>query len=137
MLKDALIKINEKFKIYDPWKAEQEIIGLKEVSRWSAGNNQLTEAEKKELAEEIIANDLRALTESDLIIAYVFKISVGTSMEIFYMNRVLSKPVIIVFIPSEESETIPLWLYAHANLVFHSKRSLISWLKKELEKEND
>lgn len=56
------------------------------------------------------------------------------SMEIFWTSRILGKPVIVVFTPTDEGvEGIPLWLYGHANLIFQSKRGLYSWLRRALE----
>jgi hypothetical protein len=69
-----------------------------------------------------------------MLLAYMFRIGVGSSMEIFFASRILGKPVIVVYTPEDETEAnVPLWLIGHANLIFRSKKGLYSWLRKALE----
>lgn len=128
-LTEGLQKISTKFKIHDPWEREQ-------VSAHAVKSPMEVAAleEKKATAEDIVTKDLEDIESCDMLIAYMFRIGVGTSMEIFWASRVLDKPVIVVYSPSEEGiEGVPLWLYGHANLIFQSKRGLYSWFRKALE----
>lgn len=128
-LAEGLLRISPKFKIHDPWEREQCNIQEVKSSTELAGAE-----EKKATAEEVITRDLEDINKCDMTIAYMFRIGAGTSMEIFWSSRILGKPVIIVYTPTEEGvEGIPLWLYGHANLTFQSKRGLYSWLRKAFE----
>jgi len=132
-LTEGLQKVSPKFKIHDPWEREQ-------VSAHTIKSSMEIAAleEKKAAAEDIITKDLEDISNCDMLVAYMFRIGVGTSMEIFWAGRVLGKPVIIVYAPSEEGiEGVPLWLYGHANLIFQSKRGLYSWFRKAFEEIED
>lgn len=128
-LTEGLCRICSKFKIHDPWLREQT--DIREINHTSelAGIE-----EAKAIAEEVITRDLEEISKCDITLAYFFRIGVGTSMEIFWASRILGKPVIVIYTPTEEGvEGIPLWLYGHANLIFRSKRGLYNWLRKALE----
>lgn len=128
-LSEGLLRISSKFKIHDPWEREQSNIQEVKSSTELAGAE-----EKKAIAEDVITRDLEDISKCDMTIAYMFRIGAGTSMEIFWSSRILGKPVVIVYTPSEEGvEGVPLWLYGHANLIFQSKRGLYSWLRKAFE----
>ena len=128
-LTEGLLRLSPKFKIHDPWEREQCNIQEIKSSTELAGAE-----EKKAAAEDVITRDLEDISKCDMTIAYLFRIGVGSSMEIFWTSRILGKPVIVVFTPTDEGvEGIPLWLYGHANLIFQSKRGLYSWLRRALE----
>jgi nucleoside 2-deoxyribosyltransferase len=125
-LREGLLKISPKFKIHDPWEREQALGPI--------NSNHLSHEEKKALAEEVIKADLSDIASCDMLLAYIFRIGVGSSMEIFFASRILGKPVIVVYTPEDETESnVPLWLLGHANLIFRSKKGLYSWLRKALE----
>lgn len=128
-LKEGLMKISPKFKMHDPWEREQATVHENKIDMEVAGIE-----ERKATAEEIITKDLEDIASCDMVLAYMFRIGVGTSMEIFWCSRVLGKPVVVVYQPTEEGAgPTPLWLLGHANLVFQSKRGLYSWLRKAFE----
>jgi len=128
-LTEGLAKISPKFKIHDPWEREQVAVHETKSELEMAGIE-----EKKAAAEDIITKDLEDIASCDMVLAYMFRIGVGTSMEIFWCSRILGKPVIAVYQPAEEGAgPVPLWLLGHANLVFQSKRGLYSWVRKALE----
>jgi len=125
-LKEGLLKISQKFVIHDPWEREQV------ESKDCDGDPELEELRHK--AEKVIIRDLEDICNCDLVLAYMFRIGAGTSMEIFWANRILRKPVILIYQPAEEVRgPVPLWLVGHSNLILYSKRSLYSWLRKTLE----
>jgi nucleoside 2-deoxyribosyltransferase len=125
-LREGLLKISPKFKIHDPWEREQALGPI--------NSNHLSYEEKKVVAEEVITADLKDIASCDMLLAYMFRIGVGSSMEIFFASRILGKPVIVVYTPEDETEAnVPLWLIGHANLIFRSKKGLYSWLRKALE----
>ena len=49
----------------------------------------------KRLSEEIVNDDLKAINDSDGIVAYIKQPSIGTSMEIYHCKQLLMKPVYI------------------------------------------
>jgi nucleoside 2-deoxyribosyltransferase len=128
-IKEGLEKISPKFKIHDPWEREKVTMGDIKSSIDMAAIE-----ERKSIAEEVITADLKDISSCDMVIAYLFRIGMGTSMEIFFMSRILNKPVIVVYTPTEETHNgLPLWLYGHANMVFQSKKGMYSFLRKGLE----
>jgi len=130
VIKEGLQKVSPKFKILDPWEREQKQFGGKGLEF----NNIVNDEEKKDLAENVIRADLQDIYDSDLVIAYLFKSGpwVGTSCEIFWMYRVLKKPVIVVYTRTDKGD-VPLWIYGNCNLILGSASSLFNYLKKELE----
>lgn len=54
---------------------------------------------KKEDSLEIVDIDLFTLERCDLMLAYISKYSCGTSMEIFYFNQILGRPVVTIIDP--------------------------------------
>jgi len=128
-LKEGLEKISPRFKIHDPWMREKAKSPTIKSEVGIAGIE-----EQKETAEGVITADLEDIANCDLIIAYMFRIGVGTSMEIFWASRILKKPVLVIYTPTDEgTDAVPLWLYGHANLIFQSKRGLYSFLRRECE----
>lgn len=128
-LTEGLAKISPKFKIHDPWEREQATVHETKSSLDALGLE-----ERKAVAEEIITRDLEDILNCDMVLAYYFRIGVGTSMEIFWANRILGKPVLVIYQPTDEgSGPVPLWLLGHANVIFQSKRGLYSFLRKILE----
>lgn len=63
------------------------------------------------IAHEIVVGDKQDLQDSDILLAYCPKPSVGTSMEVFMFHAVLGKPVIIVH---PEDKPSP-WLIEHSS----------------------
>ena len=127
-LREGLMKISPKFRIHDPWEREQVIHPTK-IDLEPEGIE-----ERKQIAEEIITTDLKDIASCDMVLAYLFRIGMGSSMEIFFASRILKKPVIVIYQPTEEgSGHVPLWLLGHANLIFQSKRGLYAWLRKAFE----
>jgi nucleoside 2-deoxyribosyltransferase len=126
VLKDTLEKLSPKFEIHDPWEREHG----KPCQVKSAAAR--ASEEDKIVAEEIITEDLKDIAICDIVIAYMFRIGSGTSMEIFWASRVLGKPVILIY-QTEEGNSVPLWLYGHANLIFQSKQGMVRFLRRELE----
>jgi len=121
---ESLKRVSEKFEILDPW--EREKLEMPDLTYSEIEDPE----ERKQFAEEIVIRDLKDIQSADVLIAYVFRISSGTSMEIFWMNRVLRKPVITIYTAKEK---LPLWIYIHSTLVFTSRRKFIIWLRKVLE----
>ncbi len=68
------------------------------------------------LAEEIVDGDLLDIRQSDALLVYYDKPSVGTSMEIFYAATMAHKPVFLIN-ASGNSELSP-WLIHHTHVVF-------------------
>jgi len=126
-----LKKISDKFIIHDPWEREQvkfRGVMFKDLEE---------EEERKEMAESIIRTDLKDISSCDMLIAYLFRIGVGSAMEIFWAFRVLNKPVIVIYTNKEDGGQIPLWLYGNSDLIFRRKASLFRYLKKVLKKEEE
>jgi len=127
---EGLKKISDKFVIHDPWEREKLKFG-------DPSFNSLSGEEKRAMAETIVTDDLRDIYHCDLLIAYMFRLGAGTSMEIFWANRILRKPVIIIYTRSEDKGRIPLWLYAHSNMIFRTKKAMFEFIKNLLEEDEE
>jgi nucleoside 2-deoxyribosyltransferase len=68
-----------------------------------------------EVAAEIVAGDLLDIRNSDALLVYFDQPSVGTSMEIFYAEHVLKKPVFIVNV---SRKPVSPWLLHHSTVIF-------------------
>jgi nucleoside 2-deoxyribosyltransferase len=64
------------------------------------------------IAAEIVAGDIEDIQNSDALLVYFDKPSVGTAMEVFYAKHVLSKPV-VVFDASDKP--LSPWLLHHSD----------------------
>lgn len=62
---------------------------------------------KKEI-HEVIQKDILDIEQSDLILANIPKISVGTSMELWVANQMLHKPTVVVW---PYTTSVPIWLH--------------------------
>jgi len=132
ILKEELTRVSSKFKIHDPWEREQ----VKFRGKHMTFRDLEKEEEKREIAEEVITDDLKDIAQCDMLLAYIPRLSVGTSMEIFFAYRILRKPVIVIYTNKEDGGSIPLWLFGNSNIIFSSKRTFIRFLQREL-KEGD
>ena len=128
---NGLKKISNKFIIHDPWEREQVKF------RGALFKDLEEEEERKQVAESIIRTDLKDIASCDILIAYLFRIGVGSAMEIFWAFRVLNKPVIVIYTNKEDGGQIPLWLYGNSDLIFRRKASLFRYLKKVLKEEEE
>ena len=63
---------------------------------------------------EIVEGDLEEIDKSNVLLANVWQVSAGTSMEIFYSSHVRGIPVISVF-PKEAM--VPVWIRYHSTVV--------------------
>ena len=68
---------------------------------------------------DIIKNDKFHIQNSDILIAYIHKITIGTTMEIFYANS-LGKRVYVIDPNGENKLKTNLWLFGHCDCVFSS-----------------
>jgi len=66
------------------------------IERMDSNDNEIPYKFMNEsIADDIVSTDLKAIAESDGLVAYIKKPSFGTSMEIFYAKYVVNKPVYI------------------------------------------
>ena len=91
------------YEVYDPWLSELKLNG-----DWR--NNH-------EVRKKIVEGDLEAIRKSDALLAYVPVASTGTSMEIFYANRVNGIPTFIIY---KRKEDVSPWLSEHATRIYMS-----------------
>jgi nucleoside 2-deoxyribosyltransferase len=66
------------------------------------------------MASIIVNKDLADLSNSDGVIVYFDKPSVGTSMEVFFAHADLGIPVVVV---NKSGKAVSPWLSYHSNLV--------------------
>ena len=69
------------------------------------------EQRNKELAEEIVENDLDNVEHCDILVAYIEEPSLGTAMEIIFASRVFDMDVYII------TEFESPWLISHGTIV--------------------
>lgn len=68
---------------------------------------------------DIIKNDKLHIQKSDILVAYISKITIGTTMEIFYANS-LNKRVYVIDYKGQNKLKTNLWLFGHCDCVFSS-----------------
>jgi nucleoside 2-deoxyribosyltransferase len=64
------------------------------------------------IAAEIVAGDIEDIQNSDAVLVFFDKPSVGTSMEIFYAKHVLGKPVVLI---DAQDKPLSPWLLHHTD----------------------
>jgi len=65
------------------------------------------------IAKEIVDGDIEDINNSDLIVVFYEKPSVGTSMEVFYAKHTLGKPVVVIDI---SGKPLSPWLLHHSDV---------------------
>ncbi len=75
---------------------------------------------------QIVENDLTDIQNSDIILYYYDKPSVGSAMEVFYASHVLNKQVIVI---NENNHTLSPWLVYHCNSVCKSLEEAVLHIK--------
>ncbi|HDH43799.1 MAG TPA: hypothetical protein ENG66_00085 [Thermococcus sp.] len=121
-IKEGLKQLSPKFKIRDPAERTSPLRTKVKLAK---------NRERKRISEEIIIGDLKEIAESDLLIAYIPRFSVGSPMEIFFAYRILQRPVLTVF--TMRKPFPPPWLLGNSSIIFKTKRELFEFLKKGLE----
>lgn len=64
------------------------------------------------IAAEIVAGDIEDIQNSDAILVFFDKPSVGTAMEVFYAKHVLGKPVVVI---DGSDRPLSPWLVHHSD----------------------
>jgi nucleoside 2-deoxyribosyltransferase len=64
------------------------------------------------IAAEIVAGDIEDIQNSDAILVFFDKPSVGTAMEVFYAKHVLKKPVVVI---DASDKPLSPWLLFHSD----------------------
>lgn len=64
------------------------------------------------IAAEIVAGDIEDIQQSDAILVYFDKPSVGTAMEVFYAKHVLGKYVVVI---DASDKPLSPWLVHHSD----------------------
>lgn len=77
-------------------------------------------------AKEIVENDLIDIKNSDIILYYYDKPSVGSAMEVFYAYRVLHKPVIVV---NPKNQKLSPWLVYHSTRVVDTLNEALCFIE--------
>lgn len=81
------------------------------------------------IAAEIVAGDFDDLHASDAVLVFFDKPSVGTAMEVFYVNHVLGKPVVVVDV---SGKPLSPWLLHHSDAQVASVEAAIAYLAERL-----
>ena len=68
---------------------------------------------------DIIKNDKQHIQNSDILIAYIDRISIGTTMEIFYAHS-LGKRVYVIDYNGKNKLCKNLWMAGHCDCIFTS-----------------
>jgi len=77
------------------------------------------------IAAEIVAGDIEDIENSDAILVYYDKPSVGTSMEIFLAKHVLGKFVVLI---DQSDKPLSPWLIHHCDVIVKDISSAMSAL---------
>ena len=65
------------------------------------------------IAAEIVAGDIDDIKESDAILVYFDKPSVGTAMEVFYAKHILGKYIVVI---DASDKPLSPWLVHHSDM---------------------
>ncbi|MCX8153825.1 MAG: nucleoside 2-deoxyribosyltransferase [Candidatus Bathyarchaeota archaeon] len=101
-------------EVIDPWRREKVLYKGDEKCWWD-----------NVPAYGFIQRDLDDIDRSDIIIAYLPKLSAGACMELFYAKR-KGKQVIVV----SEMESLSPWIKHHSDMIIKSLDELENALKK-------
>lgn len=74
------------------------------------------------IAAEIVAGDIEDIQNSDAILVFFDKPSVGTAMEVFYAKHTLGKPVIVI---DAQDKPLSPWLIHHSDWQTKSVRQAL------------
>lgn len=78
------------------------------------------------IAREIVENDKQDILNSDILLVYYDKPSVGTSMEILFAYS-FNKPILLI---NKSDKPLSPWLIYHASHIVNSLEEAIKWLIK-------
>lgn len=81
------------------------------------------------IAAEIVEGDLVDINNSDAILVFFDKPSVGTAMEVFYANHNLGKPVVVV---NSSNGPLSPWMVHHSDRQVSSVKEALNILKELL-----
>jgi hypothetical protein len=104
----------EGYKVYNPFSTGK---GLEMHKKLRSGDTSL------ELARQIVHEDLQAIRDSNVIVAFMPEPSIGTSMEIFWANCIIDMPIIIL------TDMVHPWLMCSGQIV-KTTEELLEELKK-------
>lgn len=113
-------KYSNKVTIVDPLEY-QKLLGI--VSHL---DNKIWSTSEKE---RIVKNDMFLMNYSDILVAYVNKITAGTMMEIFYTKHNLEKPVYLI--DPSQSLWNDVWLSQHYTYLFENIENCFDQIIKE------
>lgn len=66
---------------------------------------------------QLVADDLEDITNSDALIVWFDRPSVGTSMEIFFAAKILRIPVVVIDARADRTGPLSVWLVYHATQI--------------------
>jgi len=93
------------YRVFNPFDGNEYTICLTRL--W----DQYKKTRTHDLAYKIVKNDFKNIESADVLVAFVTKPSIGTSMEIYYADVALNKPVIIL------TKIESPWLMTHGTVV--------------------
>lgn len=77
------------------------------------------------IAARIVAGDIEDIQNSDAILVFFDKPSVGTAMEVFYAKHSLKKPVVVV---NASGKPLSPWMLHHSDFQTNNLAAAIYWL---------
>jgi hypothetical protein len=81
------------------------------------------------IAAEIVEGDMIDLGNTDVLLVYFDKPSVGTSMEVYHFKAVLRRPVVIIDV---SGKPLSPWLTHHSDVVCASVDGAIEYISRVL-----
>jgi nucleoside 2-deoxyribosyltransferase len=109
----ARILTKHGYKVLDPWKREHVLYRHISCQKWW----------NKVPPNKFIQRDLEDIEKSDLLVAYLPKLSAGTLMELFYARQKGKITVIITRL-----KNLSPWIIVHSNLIFKTVKQFEKWL---------
>jgi nucleoside 2-deoxyribosyltransferase len=81
------------------------------------------------IAARIVAGDIEDIQNSDAILVFFDKPSVGTAMEVFYAKHTLKKPVVVV---NASDKPLSPWMIHHSDFVVDNVTGALQWLEHKI-----
>ena len=101
------------FEVVDPWEREKVLYCGSDLEWWN-----------RVPAADFIQRDLDDIRKSDILVAYVPKLSAGTCMELFYAKHLEKKTVCICLIDNPSP-----WIVVHSDIMIGAVWELENALK--------
>lgn len=83
---------------------------------------------------DVIARDKQIITKCDILVAYINRVTFGTTMEIFYAYSFGNKPVFVIDTTDTRGLKNDLWLSGHCHKIFKNPTDASDYINEYMKK---